>query len=133
MTEEQRGMPDIEKVIRGWERCRQHTCPALDSEEYKDCEYTVGLYCGQDRLIDETIELLKKLNQKAMVCSQNPAQRDKPEPMPEPAVYYDRPESRYPDQIRLSFPDGKTIVYDRRIKQPSPKKYLNMPRHAKRG
>ena len=56
-----------------------------------------------------------------------------PKPMPEPAVYYDRPESKYPDQIRLSFPDGKTIIYDRRIKQPSPKKYLNMPRHAKKG
>lgn len=56
-----------------------------------------------------------------------------PKPMPEPAVYYMSPESKYPDQIRLSFPDGKTIVYDRRIKQPSPKKYLNMPRHAKKG
>lgn len=56
-----------------------------------------------------------------------------PKPLPEPAVYYDRPESRYPDQIRLSFPDGKTIIYDRRIKQPSAKKYLNMPRHAKKG
>ena len=56
-----------------------------------------------------------------------------PKPMPEPAVYYDRPESKYPDQIRLSFPDGKTIVYDRRVKQPNPRKYLNMPKHAKRG
>ena len=83
--------------------------------------------------MDETIELLKKMNQKALGCSQNPAQRDKPEPMEKPAVYYMSPESKYPDQIRLSFPDGKTIVYDRRIKQPSPKKYLNMPRHAKRG
>ena len=55
------------------------------------------------------------------------------EPMEKPAVYYMSHESKYPDQIRLSFPDGKTIVYDRRIKQPSPKKYLNMPRHAKRG
>lgn len=57
----------------------------------------------------------------------------KERPLPEPAVHYDRPDSLYPDTIRLSFPDGKTIVYDRRIKQPSPKKYLNMPRHAKRG
>ena len=56
-----------------------------------------------------------------------------PKPMPEPAVYYDRPESKYPDQIRLSFPDGKTIIYDRRIKQPGPRRYLNMPRHAKKG
>lgn len=56
-----------------------------------------------------------------------------PKPMPEPAVYYDRPESRYPDQVRLSFPDGKTIIYDRRIKQPRAKSYLNMPKHAKKG
>jgi len=25
-----------------------------------DCEYTVGLYCGQDKLVYETIELLKE-------------------------------------------------------------------------
>ena len=54
-------------------------------------------------------------------------------PYPEPAVYFDRPESTYPDSIRLCFPDGKTIVYDRRIKQPNPKRYLNMPRHQKKG
>ena len=65
--------------------------------------------------------------------SGNPLPEKQEKPMPEPAVYYMSPESKYPDQIRLSFPDGKTIVYDRRIKQPSPKKYLNMPRHAKRG
>lgn len=54
-------------------------------------------------------------------------------PMPEPAVYYDRPESMYPDKIRLSFPDGHTEIYDRRIKQPSPRRYLNMPRHQRKG
>ena len=54
-------------------------------------------------------------------------------PLPEPAVHYDRPESLYPDTIRLSFPDGNTVVYDRRIKQPGPRKYLNMPRHQKKG
>lgn len=54
-------------------------------------------------------------------------------PLPQPAVHYDRPESLYPDSIRLSFPDGNTVVYDRRIKQPRPNKYLNMPRHAKKG
>lgn len=62
-----------------------------------------------------------------------PTQEQQEKPMEKPAVYYMSPESKYPDQIRLSFPDGKTIVYDRRIKQPSPKKYLNMPRHAKKG
>lgn len=54
-------------------------------------------------------------------------------PMPEPACHYDRPESLYPDSIRLSFPDGMTVVYDRRVKQPGPRRYLNMPRHEKRG
>lgn len=53
-------MADREKVISGWERCRKHTCPSIDSKEYADCEYTVGLYCRQDLLIDDTIALLKE-------------------------------------------------------------------------
>lgn len=57
----------------------------------------------------------------------------KERPLPEPAVHYDRPESLYPDSIRLSFLDGNTVVYDRRIKQPGPRRYLNMPRHQKKG
>ena len=43
-----------------------------------------------------------------------------PKPMPEPAVYYDRPESKYPDQIRLSFSDGSTAIYDLRTELPHP-------------
>lgn len=53
-------MADREKVIWGWERCMKHTCPSIDSKEYADCEYTVGLYCRQDLLIDDTIALLKE-------------------------------------------------------------------------
>ena len=34
--------------------------------------------------------------------------RRKPAPLPEPAVYYDRQDSRYPDRIRISFADGHT-------------------------
>ena len=46
--------------------------------------------------------------------------RRRPEPLPEPAVYYDRENSRYPDRVRLSFPDGHTEIYDRRVNQPRP-------------
>lgn len=53
-------MADIEKVIKGLERCLKHTCPAIYSKEYKECEYTVGLYCGQDKLLNEALELLKQ-------------------------------------------------------------------------
>ena len=53
-------------------------------------------------------------------------------PFPEPALYFDRSESVYPDTIRLSFPDGRTEIYDRRVKQPSPRKYLNMPNRRRR-
>lgn len=53
-------MADIEKVIKGLERCLKHTCPAIDSKEYEECEYTVGLYCGQDKLLNEALELLKE-------------------------------------------------------------------------
>ena len=50
------------------------------------------------------------------------------QPLPEPAVYYDRDSSKYPDRIRLSFPDGHTEIYDRRVNQPRPGGYVNWPR-----
>ena len=53
-------MPDREKVIRGLERCLKHTCPAIDSKEYRDCEYTMGLYCRQDILMHDAIAMLKE-------------------------------------------------------------------------
>ena len=52
-------MADFEKVIRGWERCMAGICPSPFSQEFKDCEYTMGLYCRRDKLIHDTIELLK--------------------------------------------------------------------------
>lgn len=54
------------------------------------------------------------------------------QPMPKPAVYYDRSGSRYPETIRLSFEDGHTEIYDRRVEQPSPQQYLNMPNRRRR-
>ena len=54
-------MTDREKVIRGWERCRKcHDAPMLFSESYRDCEYTRGMYCRQDILIEDTLALLKE-------------------------------------------------------------------------
>ena len=49
-------------------------------------------------------------------------------PLPEPAVYYDREDSRYPDRVRLSFPDGHTEIYDKRVNQARPDGYVNWPR-----
>ena len=72
----------------------------------------------------------KRLEGYGLIHAETP---ERERPMPEPACHYDRPESLYPDSIRLSFPDGMTVVYDRRVKQPGPRKYLNMPRHEKRG
>ena len=60
-------MIDVEKVIRGWERCSKGTCPSFVSKEYAECEYTVGLYCRQDRLIADTLELLKELQRNPVV------------------------------------------------------------------
>ena len=51
----------------------------------------------------------------------------KPEMLPEPAAYYDRQESRYPDRIRISFADGHTEIYDRLVNQPKPNTYVNSP------
>lgn len=85
----------------------------------------------EDRRLFEDLKAGKGL---PPIRSNRPGEeRKKQEPMENPAVNYMSPESKYPDTIRLSFPDGKTIIYDRRIKQPSAKKYLNMPKHAKKG
>ena len=56
----------------------------------------------------------------------------KPELLPEPAAYYDRQCSRYPDRIRISFSDGHTEIYDRRVNQPRPGQYLNDPNRRRR-
>ena len=53
-------------------------------------------------------------------------------PLPNPAVYYNYNESKYPDSIRVSFSDGHTEIYERQIKQPSPRRYLKMALHEKR-
>ena len=82
----------------------------------------------EDRKILEDIRAGKGL---PPIRSNRPVEKERP--LPEPAVHYDREDSMYPDSIRLSFPNGQTVVYDRRIKQPGPRRYLNMPRHQKKG
>ena len=54
-------------------------------------------------------------------------------PLPEPAVYYDRQDSKYPDRVRLSFPDGHTEIYDKRVNQPKPVTYINYPKRRTQG
>lgn len=55
----------------------------------------------------------------------------KPAPMPEPVTYYDKSGSRYPETIRMSFEDGHTEIYDRRVNQPRPGAYVNNPARRK--
>lgn len=43
-----------------------------------------------------------------------------PEMMPIPEPYYEHETSMYPESIRVSFRNGKTIIYDRRVEQPAP-------------
>ena len=59
--------------------------------------------------------------------------RHRPPPLPEPAVYYDRQDSRYPDRVRISFEDGHTEIYDRRISYPTPGEYVNYPQRRRKG
>ena len=59
-------MADLDKVIRGWERCNEcRELPPGLSQAYVDCEYTIGLYCAQSKLINETLKVLKE--QKSIV------------------------------------------------------------------
>lgn len=52
----------------------------------------------------------------------------KPAPMPEPVAYYGWSDSKYPEAIRMSFADGHTEIYDRRVNQPKPDTYVNIPK-----
>ena len=62
-------MVDIDKVIRGWERCQKcRTFPLMGNIEYVQCEYTVGLHCGKDRLIYETLCLLRDQKKQIVRC-----------------------------------------------------------------
>ena len=59
-----RVMADIEKVICGLERCLVCNASLLAPDEaqksYMDCEYTIGVYCGRDKLLRDSLELLKE-------------------------------------------------------------------------
>ena len=46
--------------------------------------------------------------------------RERPEMLGKPLPKYERESSRIPDQIRVSFSDGSTAIYDLRVDQPAP-------------
>lgn len=55
---------DREKVIKGLERCLICDMSVVAPEEaqnaYRECEYTVGRYCGQKKLLRDALALLKE-------------------------------------------------------------------------
>ena len=55
---------NAEKVINGIERGLVCSISVVASKEaqnaYRDCEYTVGLYCGQKALLHDAVTLLKE-------------------------------------------------------------------------
>ena len=44
----------------------------------------------------------------------------RPKILPEVVPYYEHDDSLYPEQIRVSFGNSKTIVYEIRVDQPAP-------------
>lgn len=46
--------------------------------------------------------------------------KKRPNPLPDVVGYYDTEFSVHPEQIRVSFEDGSTAVYDLRVNQPHP-------------
>ena len=49
-----------------------------------------------------------------------PEMPERPEMFQKAVPNYDHECSIYPESIRVSFSDGKTVIYDRRIEQPAP-------------
>ena len=69
-------MADIDKVIRGWEKCQVCNMSVLSDEKgkeaYRACEYTMGLYCRQDILIYDTLEVLRKCKENDKRATRDP-------------------------------------------------------------
>ena len=70
---------------------------------------------------------------------------NRPEIMEKVVPYYSHAWSKYPDQIRMSFEDGKSVIYEARMEQPAPviienikiirkwkQGYVNQPERRKR-
>lgn len=55
----------------------------------------------------------------------------RPEPLGRTVNTYRSKFSRYPEQVRISFSDGVTAIYDLRIKQPAPVLFRKDPWHWK--
>ena len=57
-------MPDREKVKKALERCLICDISVVATPEaqnaYRECEYTVGLYCGQNKVLWDALALLKE-------------------------------------------------------------------------
>ena len=68
-------MSDIGKIIEAWERCKVCNMSLLATPEgrkaYLDCEYTIGMYCNNDKLVNQTIDLLKELKEQEtkLICN----------------------------------------------------------------
>ena len=45
---------------------------------------------------------------------------ERPEVLPKPSAHYRGKHSRYPEQVRISFGDGNTFIYEMRAEQPAP-------------
>ena len=64
---------------------------------------------------------MKEVNKKMMEEIDRILERaGRPTMLPKPMPNYEHDCSTYPDQIRVSFSDGHTEVYDRRVEQPAP-------------
>ena len=46
--------------------------------------------------------------------------RNRPDVLEKIVANYEHETSTYPESVRVSFGDGKTIIYDRRVEQPAP-------------
>lgn len=60
-------MKNIDEIIEALERCKICDTSIVASKEgrkaYIDCEYTTGLYCRKDILLDDILFFLKKQKQ----------------------------------------------------------------------
>lgn len=110
------------------------TCPHMDQRDclIRDRELIEKIKRGESLPpLPKGQGLILVDSKKEVPFYKKPRRRNKrPEIMPEPKGYYIHGD-KYPDTVRISFEDGHTEIYDRRVSQPSPAGYVNNSRRGK--
>ena len=84
----------------------------MDNRSCINCKYMLK---GEDE-----IPCRECMHREGFVKWEPAEPESRPKMLPHAVPHYERSNSRIPEQVRISFSDGSTAVYDLRVEQPAP-------------